>query len=189
MSFNQPPKISSGPHCRTARINRRVFCDEKPPLHSSFYQALRNFRPCIHPEPPKLLHGQIGNQRFSRCYWAFVNWRPTTKSRIASLQGDLKVLEMHGNVILKFLDQRIRTTGGPKLGCIEHDARTIQSYRRRSNSQRIEAGQPIASRLRFAPVSAPRCATVDIRGESRRREICGRELPGGRAFAFIHQKN
>jgi hypothetical protein len=39
--------------------------------------------------------------------------------------------------------------------------------------QRIEAGQPIASRLRFAPVSAPRNAAVDIRGESRRREICG----------------
>jgi hypothetical protein len=65
---------------------------------------------------------------------------------------------------------------------IPSDARTMQAYRKRSNLQRIERGQPIASRLRFAPICAPRCATVDIRTDYDRAGLIGRELPGGRAL-------
>jgi hypothetical protein len=52
-------------------------------------------------------------------YWDFLSMRSNAQSRFASLQGDLKVLEMHGNVILKFLDQRIRTACGFDLR-VEH---------------------------------------------------------------------
>jgi hypothetical protein len=34
---------------------------------------------------------------------------------------------MHGNVILKFLKRLISTTGGLKVDCSEHDAKTISS--------------------------------------------------------------
>jgi hypothetical protein len=84
--------------------------------------------------------------------------RLTGESRFASLKGDSKVLEMHGNVILKFLKRLIRTTGGPKLGCIEHDARTIQAHRKRSNLQRIEAGQPNCQSVTIIVAQrAPQC--------------------------------
>jgi hypothetical protein len=62
----------------------------------------------------KHLSNQVGNQRLFQCCWDFRSMRLTGESRFASLQGDSKVLEMHGNVILKFLKRLIRTTGGPK---------------------------------------------------------------------------
>jgi hypothetical protein len=86
MSFNQPPEISSCAGWQATRINGGIFCDEKPPLHSAFYQALLDFGAGVRIEPPKLRRWSERQSAILPFLLRFLNVRLTAKSRFASLQ-------------------------------------------------------------------------------------------------------